>query len=98
MSPAVPAEGTGILDYLNRVSVAEKRISGKGAVDAEWLQHQCSVALMVLGGEAKGQCVLPAVLDSGSGISVIGEAGLNHLLQHFEGLPIQVVFPYEGAR
>ena len=52
---------------------------------------------MVPGGEAKRQCVLPAMLDSGSGISVTGEAGLKRLLQHFEGLPVQVVFPYEGA-
>ena len=34
-SPAVPAEGTGTLRFVNRVSVAEPRNSGKGAVDAE---------------------------------------------------------------
>ena len=41
--------------------------------------------------------MLPAVLDSGSGISIVGEAGLQRLVRHFEGLPQQVVFPNEGA-
>ena len=92
-SPAAPVKGTGTLRFVYRVSQAEQRNSGKGAVDAESLQHHCSVALMVPGGEAKGQCVLPVVLDSGPGISIIGEAGL----QHISLTLTQVVFPYERA-
>ena len=82
--------------FVNRVSVAEQKKSGKGAVDAESLQHHYYVALMVPGGEAKRQCVLPAVLYSGPSISIIGEAGLHRRVHHFEGLQKQAVLPYEG--
>lgn len=40
--------------------------------------------------------MLPTVLDSGSGISIAGEAGVRRLRQHFLGL--QVVYSYEGQR
>lgn len=46
--------------------------SGKGAVDFELLRYHCSVpGVMVPGGAAKGFQVLPAVLDSGLGMSMI---------------------------
>ena len=51
--PAVPAEGTLTLRFVHRVSIAEQRNSGNGAVDADKLEYPCSVVLMVSGGEAK---------------------------------------------
>lgn len=96
-SPTVLTGGTGTLRFVDRVSVAEQRNTGNNAVDAGSLQNHCLMALIGPSGETKRQCVLQAVLDSGLGISIIGEAGLRRLLQYFEGLPLQVVFPFEGA-
>ena len=96
-SLAVPAEGTGTLLFVNRVRVAEERNTGKGVFDTEPLQHHCYVALMARGRGAKGQWVLPAVLDRESGISIIGEVGLQRLRRSFEGLPQPVLFPYGGV-
>lgn len=39
------------------------------------------------GGERNGRYVLKTVLDGGSGVSIIGEAGLHHL-QHFREITL----------
>lgn len=33
-----------------------------------------------------GTCVLPTVLDNGSGMAIVGRAGLRHFRQHFRRL------------
>lgn len=73
------ADGEGMLHFVNHVSVEEKMNSGKSMVDVEPLIYHCSVLVIVLGGAAKRPCVLPAVLDSGSGIYFIGERVLQHM-------------------
>lgn len=49
--------------------MAKEMDSGKGKVKFEQLRYHCFVSEMVPKAAAKGPCVLPAVLDSGSGIS-----------------------------
>lgn len=49
---------------------------------------------MVPGGAAKGPCVLPAVLNSGSGMSMIGGKGLRCTQEMWPD--VHVVFPYES--
>lgn len=76
---------------MRRVSIGEQGSCSQGAVDLEPLQWHRSTAIVVQGGAERGTYVLPTVLDSGAGISMVREAGLRHLQQHFQGL--QVVHP-----
>lgn len=80
------------LPFMRRVRVAEQNSSCIGAVDVEPLNYQCCTGVMVAGGEGRGKCVLQTVRDSGSGISIKGEAGLRRLQPHFPGLP--TAYPY----
>lgn len=59
----------------------------------EPLTYCCATGMRIPGGEVRGSCALQAVLDSGSGISIIGEAGLRRLHNLFPGL--LTVHPYE---
>lgn len=64
-----------------------------GAVDVGPLQYSCSRGVVVAGGERARQVC--AVLDSGSGIYVIGEADLRRLRRHFPER--STGHPYEGG-
>lgn len=77
------------------MSVEEKTRSCISAVDIEPLNYHCSTGVMVGGGEARGKCVLHTVLNSGSGISIIGVAGPHRLQHYFPGLP--TVYPFVGG-
>lgn len=70
------------------MSVAEKRSRCQGAVDIEPLARHCSTATMVKGGAERAACMPATVLGGGSDISIVGEAGLRRLQQHFQGLRI----------
>lgn len=50
-----------------------------GALDVEPLKYHCSVSVIMPGGAAKGPCVLPVMLDSGSGMTIMKERGLQPL-------------------
>lgn len=78
---------------VRRVSVAEQNVTYMCAVDLEPLKFPCSMGVMVVGGEARGKCVLQNILDGGSGTSKLMETGLRLLLRLFHGLP--TVHPFE---
>lgn len=67
----------------------------EGVVDVEPMKYHCSMGVMVCADETHGELMLRTVLDSGSGISILGEAGLRRLQQHVHGLTL--VHPYEGG-
>lgn len=69
--PAPTAGGEGSIHFVNRVSVPEQMNSGKSAIDIEALRYPCSVSMIVPRGAAKELGVLAAVLESGSGLSII---------------------------
>lgn len=69
---ALTADGKGTERLLNHVSVAEKTNSGNGVVDVEPLRSNCFLSVIVPGA-CRRPSALPAGLDSGSGIPLIGE-------------------------
>lgn len=83
--------------FVHRLTTGETLSSDKAVVDVEPVQYHCSrciMGIMVSEGERYGRYMLKTVLDSGSGISIVGE-GLRHLQQPFQG--ITLVHPYEGG-
>lgn len=59
----------------------------------EPLTYRCTTGVRIPGGEVRGRCLLQAVLDSGSSISIIGEAGLRRLHRRFPEVP--AMHPYD---
>lgn len=81
--------------FVQPVIVAEQNGSCMDAVDIEPFNYHCSTGVMVGGGAARGRCVVQRVMDSGSGISIIGGASLCRLQHHFPELP--TMYPYVGG-
>lgn len=59
----------------------------KRVASVELLGYYCSMRIMVPGGEVHGKLMLKTALDCEPGISILGEAGLRHLQQLFNGSP-----------
>lgn len=72
---------------MRRVSAAEQHGSSMGSFDVEPLKYHCSPGVMVAGSETSGKCVLQTIRNGGSGISMLGKAGLRRLQRIFAGLP-----------